>query len=460
MEKDEKIIPWVDEIQNYLTDSSVKVGRIKNVLKNVDFSNLDEATKTRLSKMFDPTKKVSEKLFKRELDLYFALLDNKPRSISLPIFSEYVDSVFSQAPSKLSDEYFDAMVTRSLKANDKNLSPAIKSFVLKLPEEYDKNIDDISKKRLSTLVNVLLSTNLDYEKLPKQCQEFVKSMFMSCAVRTEISDKNQKKFNNLFRSDPQKYYTMQNRAFAGVSQYESWVDEPANKLRFMHLINYANFQSQILSKSLYNLGITDLRKRASEIGLEKLPPYEKQADGFDETYMQTPRDYRAYAKKLSGLFAGFVKHEVGEVEKQSLGEKFPTDRLYELAVTSDMQKQAGKLRTEEVTAETLQNYANYLIGIVHLDELTGKKPKEIYNASERVQTRKSTGLNKLDRDLAGIDTGVLERIRKGRCEVEDLPELYEVYNILLKHGKRDLDLENMIVDLQVRADECAEQEKE
>ena len=107
---------WIGEVKSYLTDSSRKIGEIKKVLRAVDFEKLSYADKVRLSKLFDPTAEISDELFKRQLDLYFSLLESKSSPISIPVFSEYIEWVYSQEPSKIPDKMFEMMSLRLAKS--------------------------------------------------------------------------------------------------------------------------------------------------------------------------------------------------------------------------------------------------------------------------------------------------------------------------------------------------------
>lgn len=477
MKFDVKFESWVDEIQNYLTESSAKIGKLKRVLSEVDFSNLDYSTKTILTTMFNPTNDISEKLFKRQVDLYFSLLENKPKPISVPIFSDYMDWIYSKNISTLPDELFEILATRVMKSDAAVLTPAINSFVEKLPKEFDRDIDKISNHRLNTLVGVLKNLDDDYENLPKECQDFVKRLFISCAVKTEIADKNKQKFRNLFKDDPKKYYTMFNRAFAGVGANEAWIDEPAKKLTFTNMVNYANFQSRVLEKSMYNLNYYDLEKSAKELSLPKLPPYEKRFAGFDNTYLKEAREYKTYAKKMGNLFVGLVRNEVAEIERLGVGEKFPKEKLYEFAITNDMKRKAGLVSSPVISEKSLKNYADFLVWLVHLDELTGQSAKDIYDSTHKQSLKNENTMpqrnvnfdknaksqNAQDKFCVGelqVDRGVFDRIKKNCCGVQDLSDLYIIYNDLLKRGERDLALENMIFDLQVMANELTQKDEQ
>ena len=94
---------WIGEVKGYLTGSSMKIGEIKKILRGVDFEKLSYADKVKLSKMFDPANEITDELFKKQLDLYFSLLESKSSPMQIPVFSDYIEWVYSQEPSKIPD---------------------------------------------------------------------------------------------------------------------------------------------------------------------------------------------------------------------------------------------------------------------------------------------------------------------------------------------------------------------
>ena len=93
---------WIGEVKGYLTGSSMKIGEIKKILRGVDFEKLSYADKVKLSKMFDPASEITDELFKKQLDLYFSLLESKSSPMQIPVFSDYIEWVYSLTSSNRS----------------------------------------------------------------------------------------------------------------------------------------------------------------------------------------------------------------------------------------------------------------------------------------------------------------------------------------------------------------------
>ena len=222
---------WIGELKSYLTDSSKKTSEIKKVLRAVDFSKISYEDKYRLSKLFDPTAEITGEAFKRQLDLYFSLLESKSSPMTIPVFSEYIEWVYSQDPSKIPDKMFDLMISRLARSSATTLPESVSAFTTNLTQEFNREIDKMSNMRLGTLVSILKDLDIDYKDQPKEVQEFIKRIFIACAIKTEVADKNKREIRGMFGDEPRVYYDSFNKAFAGYdSPYESWIDEPAKKL--------------------------------------------------------------------------------------------------------------------------------------------------------------------------------------------------------------------------------------
>lgn len=470
-----ELVPWIDEVQSYLRGST-KIGEIKKVLKQADFSKLDYPSQVKLATMFDPACEVTEEVFKRQVDLYFSLLESK-KPIKMPVFSSYIDWIYSQDIERLTDVTFDIISSRLLKTSATNLSTPITSFMSRLPYEFERNIDLTTNSRLNTLISILKEAGNEFDKMPNECRDFVKRMYLASAVKTEIAEKNKTRFRGVFKDDPQLYYSLFNKAFAGVGAYDTWIDEPAKKITYTRMIDYSNYQSRVLSslKSGEPISFLTFESCAKELRLPTFPGIKSvSSPSYEKYYLGESREYKTYAKRLSKMFVGLVRSELSDIEKEYRGKTVPANRLNKFAVTTDMKTRMKNMQGEVVDEEFLSIYANYLINLVHLDELTGQASKDIYSvqrdsdlameSSQRtlhLNNRVESEIHETESNPRYKARGVSEdhdlsldlRILNGCCEVDDLPSLYEIYDELLKKGQRNYDIESMIVDLENRVTE-------
>lgn len=498
-----ELVPWINEIKSYLTDSSKKIGELKKVLKSVDFSNLDYPTKIRLSALFDPRCEITKEIFKRELTLYFSLLESKNNPIKIPIFSDYIDWIYSQDISRLNDVTFDLISSSLLKTTATNLSEPINSFMARLPEEFNKSIDTLSNSRISTLINILNETKNGYDNMPLECQNFVKRMFLACAVKTEIAEKNKLRFRGAFRDDPRYYYGIFNKAFAGVGEYESWIDEPAKKLTYKNMVNYANFQENVLANTKYGLDYQTFSSCASDLNLPRMPEYDPSQYYFKQYYLAEPREYKDYAKKMGDLFVEMVRGETEKIYNALINKSLKPSDIEAFAVTHRIKRKFGKIDFKADAKTVAKAFADELISMVHLDELTGQsyrdifsEPKTVAEKSDKpVQVEQNNNLAEtqvkqpakpakpktekvskvapksndedfdqeseydLDDQVDYYKLDLDSRIQNRCCVPDDLPELYERYNELLERGEHNIDLENAMFDLEVRITEERQDEE-
>lgn len=466
-----ELVPWISEIKSYLTGNSNKVGELKKILKNVDFSKLDYSTKAKLTNMFDPRCEITEEVFKRELNLYFNLLESK-KPMSIPIFSEYIEWVYSQDISKMPDNVFEIISSRLLKTSAEVIPEPINDFMTKLPSEYAKSIDNISNARLSTLINILHNTKNKYADMPVQCQFFIKNMFKACAVKTEISDKNKTDFRRLFREDPRAFYSLFNKAFAGFSAYETWIDEPAKKMTYDHMVDYANYQEFVIKNAGYGLNYSTFESCARNLGLSRFPESRDSLSG-DKYYLKEPREYKDYAKRLGELFVEMVQEEIETLGSEIKDNKMQISKIYEFTPTNKMKKEVENVFNKKYSTmqDLLRVYSNFLVDLVHLDELTGQSKRDIFThkdietkAQETEAIKQSVKTAPSDEEISvendedyeefidkleeGYQISLAERIMNCCCVREDLPLLYERYNELLENGERDLGLERAIFELE------------
>lgn len=440
----QQFVPWIDEIENYLTESGKNKSELKKVLKGSDLSAISYADQAKLTSLFNPNCEITEELFKRQLDLYFSLIEDKKSPITVPIFSNYIDWIYSQDVSKLTDTTLDIVSSRLLKSTATKITPAMESFIDSLPGEFNKDIDTLSNARLSILINILKEINKDYKDMPDECKKFVKNMFIACAVKTEIADRNKNKFRGMFRDDPRYYYGIFNKAFAGVGEYGSWIDEPAKKMTLKNMINYANFQRNVLENThSTRLDYYYFDRCAKNLNLPRMPEYDSYVHNGSGFYLKQPREYKDYAKKLGYIFVQMLNYEMCKFA-ENLGDGIlDASNLEPFAATSSMASNFANIANASKNEEILLNrYAGAMIDMVHLDDLTGLAPHQIYNEEQALEVL-NAGKSQVKPSYAG---DIRERIFNGTCTQADLDELYEMYY----KDPYDYEIQNTIVSLEDR----------
>lgn len=374
------------------------------------------------------------------------------------------------------DKLLSVMVREFSKANPEEWTDEIKTFVDFIPELFGQNIDKMSNSRIKSLIKILDKTSLEYKVMPATCKEFVRDVFLRCAVKTEISDKNKTEFQGIFKNDPKKYYDAFNKAFAGLEGKDSWVDRPTNKLTFKQMINYAEFQDVVLGfkNSTKNLDIDSFYLMAKALKLPKLPPYEP-AVLDARIYLKDNRDYKTISKRMAKHFAGFIMSEADRlVEKIECGEIKPED-VYELAPTSQMTRMVKTIDLYSNNEQARKNYAYFLMGLVHLDKLMEKSKAEIYSGKSKTTEIKTNNKleTKQDKQKKSVITKkssskdeeyelsirLKNKIFNQNCTADDLDDLLELEENLRKGDVKNasginlLDVENAIFDLEQKVKE-------
>ena len=450
---------WIGEVKSYLTGSSMKIGEIKKVLKGVDFEQLSYVDRVRLSRLFDPAAEITDELFKKQLDLYFSLLESKSSPMQIPVFSEYIEWVYSQDPKRIPDKMFEMMTSRLAKSKAQEIPEAVASFMAKLPQEFSRDIDNMSNSRLNTLIGVLKELESDFDNLPKECQDFVKNMFIACSVKTEVADKNKREIRGMFRDDLRGYYNIFNKAFARYGQFETWIDEPAKKLTLKNMVNYANFQESVIKNCRDRMTFSRFEECAKSLNLPRIPDYDSQGAFFRVYYLREPREYKDYAKKMSGLFSQLVRSEVFSVAKQAQNKTLTLDEMSKFATTHKMARKIERIGNSANAVELGMNYADVLIDLVHLDELTGQSKRDIISSADvkkAVEEAKPKQLTLEDfyhPELSYEELKVIKELSK------ELAELYEEYHELCEKGEKNQDLEEKILLLEDKIRDLSEVEK-
>lgn len=369
------------------------------------------------------------------------------------------------------DEQLSVVVKEFLKSKPNEWTDEMKLFVDLIPELFNQNTDKMSNSRLKSLVKILDKTELEYKELPATCKDFVRNVFLCCAVKTEISDKNKTEFQGMFKNDPKKYYAMFNKAFAGFEGTDSWVDRPTNKLTFQQMVNYAEFQDAVLGykNSTGKLDKNSFYLMAKALKLPKLPPYESEVLDA-RVYLKDNRDYKTLSKKMVKYFAGFVMSEADRLnEKLECSELKPED-IFELTPTSQMTRMVKTIDIYSNGEQARKNYAYFLMGLVHLDKLMEKSKAEIYGEdfskneiktsktikTKPVKTKKLSGSrNSIEKEEEyELTLKLKNKIFNQSCSEEDLDDLLELDENLRKgavknaNGINLLDVQNAIFELE------------
>lgn len=446
---------WIGEVKSYLTGSSMKIGEIKKILKGVDFENLAYPDRVKLSKMFDPSNEITDELFKKQLDLYFSLLESKSSPMQIPVFSDYIEWIYSQDTSKIPDKMFELMTSRLAKSKAQEIPEPVSSFMTRLVKEFDRKLDNLSNARLSTLVSVLKDIGADYENLPEECKGFVQRMFIACSVKAEIADRNKREMRGMFRDDPRGYYNIFNKAFARFEQYETWIDEPAKKLTIDNMINYANFQDIVVRNCRDRLYFSRFQECARELGLPRFPEYDSSDSRFKMFYLREPREYKDYAKKMSGLFEGMVRSEAINAAKQAKNHKLSEQEMFKFATTDKMIRKFTRVHNATTPMEVGINYADLLIDFVHLDELTGQSKRDIFNSEMLRPALEDPKPEQVQIDQVYPTAKVVfgehltdEDIKRAKELSTELGALYDEYNELCLQGKVDNALVEKILEVE------------
>lgn len=269
-------------------------------------------------------------------------------------------------------------------------------------------------------------------------------MFIACAVKTEIADRNKNKFRGMFRDDPRYYYGIFNKAFAGVGEYGSWIDEPAKKMTLKNMINYANFQRNVLENThSTRLDYYYFDRCAKNLNLPRMPEYDSYVHNGRGFYLKQPREYKDYAKKLSYIFVQMLNYEMCKFA-ENLGDGIlDASNLEPFAATSSMASNFANIANASKNEEILLNrYAGAMIDMVHLDDLTGLAPHQIYNEEQALEVL-NAGKSQVKPSYTG---DIRERIFNGTCTQADLDELYEMYY----KDPYDYEIQNTIVSLEDR----------
>lgn len=374
------------------------------------------------------------------------------------------------------DKLLSVLTREFLKTKPEEWTDELKLFIDLIPELFNQNTDKMSNLRIKSFVKILDKMDIEYKEMPAACKDFIRNMFLRCAVKTEISDKNKTEFQGIFKNDPKKYYDAFNKAFAGLEGKDSWVDRPTNKLTFEQMVNYAEFQDAVLGykNSIKKLDIKSFCLIAKTLKLPKLPPYDPVVLDA-RIYLKDNRDYKIISKRMAKHFAGFIMSEADRfAEKFECGE-IKQDDIFELAPTSQMTRMVKTIDLYSDGERAKKNYAYFLMGLVHLDKLMEKSKAEIYSGESKttevkmnyklgtkqdktktsVITKKSSSKD----EVYELSIKLKNKIFNQSCSADDLDDLLELEENLRKGDVKNaaginlLDVENAIFDLEQKIKE-------
>ena len=452
MAETRNIVPWVDELQSYL-NGKLGLGKIHKIMSNADFASLSDADEQKLTVMFDYNRKISKDLLKRQFDLYFKLLSkqNDDHLVVIPVFSNYVDWFYSQDMDRLTDETFDIILKEIVKSPvPLKLTSAMESFIGRLPRQYEKGIDTLSNPRLKTLIEVLKYTGNSYDKMPDECKEFIKNLFIVCAVKFEIENNNLH-LRKIFGGAYSDYFSAINKAFANVDLYDNWISGMTDILTSGRLTEYANYQEAMINaarrshdpEDIYNIG----QNKRKELGIRSLADYDdKRSSPFHDDYLDRSRNYHAIANSMAEMFASMINSEVQSLaESRAYGKEEGVGEVSLFAVTNNMQDDLIKTKNENAGNENelLRGIAYWLIKLVHLDDILGKKPEEIYDADA---TDTTFARIKEELDKNNLEVSIRVREFPETFTEDDLEDLADAY----AEDPDDLELASMYHDMLVR----------
>lgn len=368
--------------------------RVKKFIKSSDFAKRDFVLKRKLYIMFDPSQKVSSDVLKKQVDLYVDLLNEGfDVASAFPEFAGFVENMFKTNIMKLGNDKLYAMLHAVDRLKSECSTEVIDEFESNIPLLYGQNIDNMTNRRLSILINYI--KDMEYDNLTPEQQGFVIDLFNRCAVKTETSDNNRDKLSTSewFKDNASNYYSQFNKAFFGVGFYDnSLFDEPTKKIRFEHLVKYANLQNAFIkemeqSARSYNTSVARLLYRSSQdkvyqvarncardLKIPSFPQYDETSAYFKNYYLIEPREYKtSVTSKMLGLFRSMVYSKLSEVNWTG-DVKLSAQKLCEFITTNKMNNDVIKIiannQKDEDFVRGYNQLASWLVSLVHLDELS------------------------------------------------------------------------------------------
>ena len=172
-------------------------------------------------------------------------------------------------------------------------------------------------------------------------------------------------------------------------------------------------------------------------------------------YLREPREYKDYAKRLSGLFEGMVRSEATNAAKQSKDHKLSEQEMFKFATTDKMIRKFTRVHSATTPMEVGLNYADLLIDFVHLDELTGQSKRDIFNAEMLRPSLEDPKPEQVQIDQVYPTAKIVfgehltdDDIKRAKELSTELGTLYDEYNELCLQGKVDNALVEKILEVE------------
>ena len=368
--------------------------RVKKFIKSEDFKKRDYVITRKLYLMFDPNQRVSSDILKKQVELYVDLLnEGYDVKANFPEFDGFVETMFKTNITKVSNDKLYALLHAMDRRKDGVSTEAIDEFESKIPVLYTQDIDTMTNRRLSILINYI--KDMKYEDLTTEQQSFVIGLFNRCAVKTETSDNNRNKLSTFewFKDNASNYFSQFNKAFFNVGLYEqSILDEPTKKIRFQYLCKYADLQHDFINEmeelaDYHGMSVARLLYRSSEdrvyrtasscvskLCVPSFPEYDEGSSLFLKYYLREPREYKtSITSKMLGMFRSMVEYKLKDASYTGTVEDI-AKRLSCFVKTKKMNEELMdivlKYRREDQYAQAYRKAGEWLVDLVHLDELS------------------------------------------------------------------------------------------
>lgn len=425
--------------------------RVKKFIKSSDFAKRDFVLKRKLYIMFDPGQRVSSDVLKKQVDLYVDLLNEGfDVASAFPEFAGFIEDMFKTDINKLSNDKLYAMLHAIDRLKNDCKTEAIDEFETKIPLLYTQDIDDMSNRRLSILINYI--RDMDFDNLTIEQQGFVVELFNRCAVKTETSDNNRNKLStsDWFKDNASNYYSQFNKAFFNVGFYEnSLLDEPTKKIRFKYLVKYANLQNAFIkqmeneatfyrttvARHLYRSSSDKVyetaRSYARNLDIPTFPEYDESSSYFTSYYLREPREYKtSITSKMLGMFRSMVRSKLSEVSWTG-DTKLSAQKLSEFICTKKMNNDVMKIVAEnqrdEEFARGYEQLGAWLVSLVHLDELSRTPVSDLIPPLDKKFLQEAQKANKPEKQENPLETTVVKKVETG-------------YYVKQKQGQQQLSL--------------------
>lgn len=411
--------------------------RVKKFIKSSDFAKRDFVLKRKLYIMFDPGQRVSSDVLKKQVDLYVDLLNEGfDVASAFPEFAGFIENMFKTDINKLSNDKLFAMLHAMDRLKNECTTEVIDEFETKIPLLYAQDIDDMTNRRLSILINYI--KDMEFDNLTIEQQGFVIDLFNRCAVKTETSDNNRNKLStsDWFKDNASNYYSQFNKAFFNVGFYEnSLLDEPTKKIRFKYLVKYANLQNAFIkqmeneagyyrttvARHLYRSSSDKVyetaRNCARNLEIPTFPEYDESSSSFKYYYLREPREYKtSVTSKMLGMFRSMVRYKLSEASWTG-DIKLSAQKLSEFVCTNKMNHDVMKIMAENQRDEDFvhgyKQLGAWLVSLVHLDELSRTPVSDLIPPLDKKFLQRPQMPKEPEKQTSPLETTVLKKVETG-----------------------------------------------